>query len=192
MAGYRSAFVRTHAGCRIDLGSRVPESDGLPLRSLDLLMTAAQPRRPARGRQSIVFPLRGPGGEPIDLWRTLISHGMAELPPMRTNEQDRSMTVTVPVRGGRPRIVRVLARDEVGVVEIIGPRTSQATTTSIATALRHLLRLDEDLSTFYRMVRDDPALGWAAQGAGRMLRSATVFEDVVKTICTTNTTWAGT
>ena len=88
-------------------------------------MTATQPRRPASDRQSIVFPLRGPGGEPIDLWRTLISHGMAELPPMRTNEQDRSMTVTVPVRGGRPRIVRVLARDEVGVVEIIGPRIEQ-------------------------------------------------------------------
>ena len=29
-------------------------------------------------------------------------------------------------------------------------------------------------------------------GAGRMLRGATVFEDVVKTICTTNTAWSGT
>lgn len=30
------------------------------------------------------------------------------------------------------------------------------------------------------------------QGAGRMVRSPTVFEDVVKTICTTNTSWGGT
>jgi 3-methyladenine DNA glycosylase/8-oxoguanine DNA glycosylase len=29
-------------------------------------------------------------------------------------------------------------------------------------------------------------------GAGRMLRSPTVFEDVVKTICTTNCTWSAT
>ena len=32
----------------------------------------------------------------------------------------------------------------------------------------------------------------AIPGAGRLMRSQTVFEDVVKTICTTNTTWSGT
>jgi len=48
----------------------------------------------------------------------------------------------------------------------------------------HMFRLDEDLSGFYELVRDDPALDWCASGAGRMLRAPTVFEDVVKTICT--------
>ena len=57
--------------------------------------------------------------------------------------------------------------------------------------LRHMLRLDEDLSAFYAVARDDPDLAWAASGAGRMLRSPTVFEDVVKTICTTNCAWGG-
>src|SRR5262249_48402209 len=33
---------------------------------------------------------------------------------------------------------------------------------------------------------------WAAAGAGRIVRSPTVFEDVVKTICTTNTSWSAT
>jgi 3-methyladenine DNA glycosylase/8-oxoguanine DNA glycosylase len=41
-------------------------------------------------------------------------------------------------------------------------------------------------------VRGDPELDWCALGAGRMLRAPTVFEDVVKTICTTNTAWSGT
>jgi 3-methyladenine DNA glycosylase/8-oxoguanine DNA glycosylase len=36
------------------------------------------------------------------------------------------------------------------------------------------------------------ALAWTASGAGRMLRSPTVFEDVVKTICTTNCAWSAT
>jgi len=36
----------------------------------------------------------------------------------------------------------------------------------------------------------DPTLAWAAAGAGRMLRSPSVFEDVVKTVCTTNCSWA--
>jgi hypothetical protein len=43
-----------------------------------------------------------------------------------------------------------------------------------------MFRLDEDLSGFYEVVRDDE-LAWCALGAGRMLRAPTVFEDVVKT-----------
>src|SRR5262249_31408845 len=65
-------------------------------------------------------------------------------------------------------------------------------TKPILAQLRHMLRLDEDLSPFYAVARDDPDLVWAAVGAGRMLRSPTVFEDVGKTICTTNTSWGGT
>src|SRR5205823_8207259 len=56
----------------------------------------------------------------------------------------------------------------------------------------HVLRLDEDLSPFYELAATDPALDWVTRGAGRMLRSPTVFEDVVKTICTTNCAWSGT
>src|SRR6202011_4965396 len=38
----------------------------------------------------------------------------------------------------------------------------------------------------------DARLAWVAAGAGRMLRSPTVFEDLVKTICTTNCAWSAT
>jgi hypothetical protein len=44
-----------------------------------------------------------------------------------------------------------------------------------------MFRLDEDLSAFYAVTREDTDLSWSAQGAGRMLRAPTVFEDVVKT-----------
>jgi N-glycosylase/DNA lyase len=55
-----------------------------------------------------------------------------------------------------------------------------------------VLGLDEDLSEFYELVASDPDLSWAASGAGRMVRSPSVFEDVVKTICTTNCAWSAT
>ena len=55
-----------------------------------------------------------------------------------------------------------------------------------------MLRLDADLSAFYALAAADPDLSWAAAGAGRLLRSPTVFEDVVKTICTTNCAWSAT
>jgi N-glycosylase/DNA lyase len=63
---------------------------------------------------------------------------------------------------------------------------------ALAAAIRHVLRLDDDLSGFYRLAAADPALAWASSGAGRMVRSPSVFEDVVKTICTTNCAWSAT
>jgi N-glycosylase/DNA lyase len=62
----------------------------------------------------------------------------------------------------------------------------------LATQIRHALRLDEDLSAFYLVAASDPALAWVVAGAGRMLRSPTVFEDLMKTICTTNCAWSAT
>ncbi len=56
---------------------------------------------------------------------------------------------------------------------------------------RACLRLDEDLSPFYKETDRHPAFRWIRRaGAGRMLRAPTVFEDAVKMICTTNCTWA--
>ena len=63
---------------------------------------------------------------------------------------------------------------------------------ALARVIRYMLRLDDDLSAFYARAADDPDLAWAAGGAGRMVRSPTVFEDLVKTICTTNCTWSAT
>ena len=58
--------------------------------------------------------------------------------------------------------------------------------------MRRVLRLDQDLSGFYAKVAADPELAWASAGAGRMLQSPSVFEDVVKTVCTTNCAWSAT
>lgn len=57
--------------------------------------------------------------------------------------------------------------------------------------VNNCLRLNEDLSEFYREARRHPHYRWIArQGAGRLLRAPTVFEDIVKMICTTNCSWA--
>lgn len=131
---------------------------------------------------------RGPGGEPVDWWRTFTSHGVASLPPMAVDEGARTFSVTLAAGG----VVRTLVVDDHGVVRAPGPRPGARTRSALLGALRHVLRLDEDLSDFYALVADDPALSWARRGAGRRIRSATVFEEVVKTICTTNCTWSAT
>jgi N-glycosylase/DNA lyase len=54
-----------------------------------------------------------------------------------------------------------------------------------------MFRLDEDLSGFHRTASRSSRHRWIARHrAGRLLRAPTVFEDMVKMICTTNCTWS--
>lgn len=141
---------------------------------------------------STSIELRGAGGEPVDFVRTVLSHGVAELPP-NAIAQDGSQIESVLVALDRAWVVR-LRPDGPGVARVdatAGNPTASARPQLLA-QLRQMLRLDEDLSDFYAAASADPALAWVATGAGRMLRSPTVFEDVVKTICTTNTVWSAT
>ena len=139
------------------------------------------------------FPLTGPAGEPVDLERTFRSHGLASLPPMRLDEDTGTLEITLPVRGFRPRTVRISeSRPGYGIASAIGPPPGREEGGEILAGVKHVLRLDEDLSGFYELAARDPELAWATKGAGRMIRSATVFEEVVKTICTTNCSWSAT
>jgi 3-methyladenine DNA glycosylase/8-oxoguanine DNA glycosylase len=135
--------------------------------------------------------LRGGGGEPVDFARTIVSHGVAELPPNRVALETRTLETTLPMPGGA-RTVRLTARDGKLLVDMLAGRAGTRGRDALASTVAHLFRLDEDLSAFYAVVSADGDLSWCAQGAGRMLRAPTVFEDVVKTICTTNTAWSGT
>jgi N-glycosylase/DNA lyase len=137
---------------------------------------------------SVRIELRGAGGEPVDLARTLLSHGVAELPPNAV-EPDGSALETVLPAGGKAWLAR-LSADGAGHARL--EARDAAPLEQLAGVLAHMLRLDDDLSPFYARAAGDPDLAWAAAGAGRMLRSPTVFEDLVKTICTTNCTWSAT
>jgi 3-methyladenine DNA glycosylase/8-oxoguanine DNA glycosylase len=137
------------------------------------------------------LPLVGAGGEPVDFARTIVSHGVAELPPNRLDLDARTLETTLAVPGGA-RTIRVTRGDGSVRIELRSGRAGRAQVAELSRAVRHIFRLDEDLSLFYELVRSDQDLDWCAVGAGRMLRGRTVFEDVVKTICTTNTAWSGT
>jgi 3-methyladenine DNA glycosylase/8-oxoguanine DNA glycosylase len=142
----------------------------------------------------VEIPLAGAGGERVDLWRTIVSHGIAALPPARVDEEARILELTLPVKGARPHTVTIAeGGPDRAVVSAVGAAPSARKAEKILAGVEHVLRLDEDLSDFYALAADDPDFAWAAeQGAGRMIRSPTVFEDVVKTICTTNCTWSAT
>lgn len=133
--------------------------------------------------------LVGAGGEPVDLPRTIDSHGLVDLPPFRPSDDRRSLEATLRLGRSGPRTLRVsAARRGHALVEAEGRAPRAAALGTVA----HVLRLEDDLSPFYARAAQDPALSWATRGAGRIVRSQTVFEDVVKTICTTNCAWSAT
>jgi 3-methyladenine DNA glycosylase/8-oxoguanine DNA glycosylase len=137
--------------------------------------------------------LAGAGGEPVDLWRTIQSHGLVDLPPMRIDEAARALEITVPLPRARPRTVWIAeGRAGYARVAVVGRAPGSRAAVDLLAAVARVLRLDEDLSHFYATAAADPELAWATRGAGRLVRSPTVFEEVVKTICTTNCTWSAT
>jgi 3-methyladenine DNA glycosylase/8-oxoguanine DNA glycosylase len=141
----------------------------------------------------LTVPLAGPRGEPVDLWRTIVSHGVADLPPAGVDETARNYMTTVALPRMRARSVTISeGRKGFASIEVHGPRVGESTASAVIEVVRRILNLQEDLSGFYAVASDDPDLAWAAKGAGRMLRPPTVFETVTKTICTTNTAWSAT
>jgi N-glycosylase/DNA lyase len=130
--------------------------------------------------------LEGPGGEPVDFLRTITSHGVADLPPNDIDLEAGTLTTAISLPRGAATFRLSAGRKGFARVEVVGPSTGAVE------AVRQMLRLDADLSSFYVAAAADPELSWAVTGAGRMLRSPTVFEDVVKTICTTNCAWSAT
>jgi N-glycosylase/DNA lyase len=130
--------------------------------------------------------LVGAGGEPVDLRRTLVSHGVADLPPNEIDAEARTLTTTLALPQGATTVQVGDGSARTARVTGSGPRAG------VLDTIRHMLGLDDDLSAFYALAREDPELDWASAGAGRMMRSPTVFQDVVKTICTTNCAWSAT
>jgi hypothetical protein len=61
-------------------------------------------------RRLAEIPLVGGGGEAVDFARTIVSHGVAELPPNRVDLEARTLGTTLPIlRGGEKLRIETFA-----------------------------------------------------------------------------------
>jgi len=122
--------------------------------------------------------------------RTIISHGWCELLPFSIYRNQKELTRVIDL-GARPPVTVVMTGQKRSVRLSLSRRIGSADRAKVLRDARHILRLDDDLNDFYQIMNGDPGFEWIPlQGAGRMLRSPTVFEDLVKMICTTNCSWS--
>lgn len=131
-------------------------------------------------------------------WQTVSSHGWAALAPFTFDDAARRLTYTLalsdgsvweltireaaPANGASPMLT---IDADGGTARLTATRQS-----AIEAAVRRMFRLDEDLSAFHALCRTEPRLQHVPDtGYERVLRSPTAWEDLVRVIATTNTTW---
>jgi 3-methyladenine DNA glycosylase/8-oxoguanine DNA glycosylase len=123
--------------------------------------------------------------------RTAISHGWCELLPFEIDRDNWTLRRVLDLKDDKPVTIAITASKRQLRINNTSGRVSQKATRQVITDVRHMLRLDDDMAGFYGLMARETEFAWvASQGAGRMLRSPTVFEDLVKMICTTNCSWA--
>ena len=122
--------------------------------------------------------------------RTVISHGWCELLPFSLDQAKWELTRVIAL-GEKPPVTIVMRGGKGSVSVTTSRRLNKSEAAQVLRDARHILRLDDDLAPFYQATGAVPEFAWIGkQGAGRMLRSPTVFEDLVKMICTTNCSWS--
>lgn len=124
--------------------------------------------------------------------RTVYSHGWYSLLPFKLDEENWRLSYVFS-GGALQTPVSATISESGGKIKI---KTSQKNPTpaqkaKILADTRHIFRLDDDLSAFYKLTEKEKEFAWISKASGgRLLRSPTVYEDLVKTICTTNCSWA--
>lgn len=120
------------------------------------------------------------------------SHGWASLSPFGTNEERTELSYVWRLDTGR--VVAFVIRHAGGSLHVEADESlTEAEKTEVKGKVSWMLGLGQDFSDFYASVRNEPKLAQVIEKRqGRILRSSTFFEDTVKTILTTNTSWGGT
>jgi len=119
------------------------------------------------------------------------SHGWVQLAPFAFDEDTSTLSYIDRLSNGRVLEYQIWETAD-GVMVETGKLT-KVEQLEVSEHVTWMLGLDLDFSAFYAASQREPKLVQAeALARGRVLRSPTLFEDVVKTILTTNTLWAAT
>lgn len=128
----------------------------------------------------------------FNFWRTVYSHGWCALLPFKVEKDKFQLARVIEISSGKVASLKIMqSYGCMLVVDITSPKPITSKEQSeIISSVRTCLRLDEDFSEFYSEAKKHKDFRWISRlRAGRLLRAPTVFEDVVKMICTTNCSW---
>jgi 3-methyladenine DNA glycosylase/8-oxoguanine DNA glycosylase len=129
---------------------------------------------------------------PFNFLSVVQSHGWVQLAPFRFDEDSQTLFYTDRLTNSHIVEYRITETSK-GLKIAIAAILSKVEQNEVKEKVTWMFGLDQDFSSFYKAVSKEPKLCTAKKLArGRVLRSPTFFEDVVKTILTTNTLWGAT
>ncbi|MDI9245964.1 hypothetical protein [Marinobacter sp. CHS3-4] len=122
--------------------------------------------------------------QPFNLRMTVESHGWCQLAPWCWDGKHLERTVRL---GPGAEWVQV----QQPVAEQLLIETSSSDTAAVEERVSRWLHLDWDPSEFLSLCdhNDTDIARFIRSGGGRFLRGDTFYEDLIKTVCTINTTW---
>jgi 3-methyladenine DNA glycosylase/8-oxoguanine DNA glycosylase len=122
----------------------------------------------------------------------IASHGWPQLLPFHWQQENDDLLRVERLSSGKVVAVQFHPLEN-GVEAEVAEPLAPGERAELEAILGWMFGLDMDFGQFYDLARGEPGLAGAEPNArGRLLRSATLFEDTVKTILTTNTAWSGT
>ncbi len=131
---------------------------------------------------------------PFSLKATALGHGWHECAPFSWCEGGACLQV-IERRGDMPvrlSMVQTDDRDGAARVRLVieADEVDKGLKGLMIARAKLMLRADLDLSGFYKMAtRHKPIRAAARIGSGRILRNASMIENIIKTICATNVVW---
>ncbi len=132
-----------------------------------------------------------PARPPFNFLSVIHSHGWRQLAPFSYDENTNTLSYVLRLSNARVIELKILEGKNAVLVET--EKLNKAEQKEVADKVTWMFGLDMDFSAFYVASRAEPKLAHTEkQALGRVLRSPTLFEDVVKTILTTNTLWRAT
>jgi 3-methyladenine DNA glycosylase/8-oxoguanine DNA glycosylase len=135
------------------------------------------------------FPLSA--RSPFNFISVVNSHGWRQLAPFSYDEDNHTLRYILRLSSGR--VIELKFHDGTDGVIVETEKLDASERREVKEKASWIFGLDLDFSRFYAASRGEPKLAHAKKFArGRVLRSPTLFEDVIKTILTTNTLWTAT
>jgi 3-methyladenine DNA glycosylase/8-oxoguanine DNA glycosylase len=132
-----------------------------------------------------------PARKPFNFLSVVNSHGWRQLAPFSYDEESNTLGYTF--RLSNRRVIELKFNDGKDGVSVEADKLNKKEQNEVTKAVTWMFGLDMDFSAFYAASRGEPKLARAKkQALGRVLRSPTIFEDLIKTILTTNTLWGAT
>jgi 3-methyladenine DNA glycosylase/8-oxoguanine DNA glycosylase len=125
----------------------------------------------------------------FDFLECVNAHGWRQLAPFQWDAESNTLERVEEFVSGEIAVLPIRGRLNAVEVSVAG----SAPESEIVRRVRHMLQLDLPMVEFHAYCAERPEISHVPSlRQGRLLRSPTLFEDVLKVIATTNTTWTQT